>query len=183
MMQFMITMAIVAGILLHEAGAFGPQRMHSRIAVLSPQSGAKVSTWGNNCIAKVYYTSIARKMSQDDTTGGEEVSDGDEEAEIEEEEEEGEEGVREEEDESDEGDEEKEAIEEDPELVALKKQQKELEDKLAAAENQLRAERRSLVNLKDQASESGKGGYFMVQAQVAEFKKSKDAQQKARVAE
>ena len=64
---------------------------------------------------------------------------------------------------------------------AIKEREEELTKKLAELEGKLRTERINTMKVKDKLSESGKTGFFMVQAQVAEFLKKKDADQKIRV--
>ena len=68
-----------------------------------------------------------------------------------------------------------------PEEQAILNKEKELKNQLENLENQLRKARVDLVRVKDKISESGKNGYFIQQAQVAEFLKKKDAEQKERV--
>jgi len=68
-----------------------------------------------------------------------------------------------------------------PEEQAIVNKEKELKNQLENLENQLRKARVDLVRVKDKISESGKNGYFIQQAQVAEFLKKKDAEQKERV--
>jgi molecular chaperone GrpE (heat shock protein) len=68
-----------------------------------------------------------------------------------------------------------------PEEQAILNKEKELKNQLENLENQLRKARADLVRVKDKISESGKNGYFIQQAQVAEFLKKKDAEQKERV--
>ena len=65
--------------------------------------------------------------------------------------------------------------------MAIKEREEELAKKLSDLEGKLRTERVSTMKTKDKLSESGKTGFFMVQAQVAEFLKKKDADQKGRV--
>jgi molecular chaperone GrpE (heat shock protein) len=74
---------------------------------------------------------------------------------------------------------------ESKELSPYEKAVHDLESKLRTEvvnlESLLKVERVSLSKLKDKVSESGKTGFFMVQAQVADFQKKKDIEQKARV--
>ena len=56
-----------------------------------------------------------------------------------------------------------------------------LRKELTDAEVRLKTERTALLRTKDKVSESGKNGYFIVQAQVAEFQKKRDVDQKSRV--
>ena len=69
----------------------------------------------------------------------------------------------------------------DPLQAAILLKEAELSRKLKDLEIYLRSERSSLSRTKDRVSESGKNGYFIVQAQVAEFLKRKEAEQKERV--
>lgn len=64
---------------------------------------------------------------------------------------------------------------------AIKEREEELTKQLADLEGKLRTERVNTMKVKDKLSESGKTGFFMVQAQVAEFLKKKDADQKTSV--
>ena len=73
------------------------------------------------------------------------------------------------------------AEEEDPLVKAIKEREAKLTAEVAQLEAQLRTERANLAKLKDQVSESGKNGYFIVQAQVAEFLKKNEMEQKNRV--
>jgi molecular chaperone GrpE (heat shock protein) len=73
------------------------------------------------------------------------------------------------------------AIELDPYAVAVKALEVELAGEITTKETILKAERNSLSRAKDKASESGKNGYFMIQAKVAEFQKNKAVEQKSRV--
>ena len=73
------------------------------------------------------------------------------------------------------------AIELDPYAVAIKALEGELAGEITTKEMILKAERNSLSRAKDKASESGKNGYFMIQAKVAEFQKNKAVEQKSRV--
>lgn len=77
------------------------------------------------------------------------------------------------------------AAEEVKELSPYEKAVQELETKLKAEVTSLEAllknERNNLLKTKDKVSESGKNGFFIVQAQVAEFQKKRDAEQKSRV--
>ena len=85
------------------------------------------------------------------------------------------------------GDEEEDEEEEIPEEEmseterAVKAEEERLTQELKSLEDKLRAERRELIKVKDKISESGKTGFFMVQAQVSEFLKRKDKEQKSRV--
>lgn len=56
-----------------------------------------------------------------------------------------------------------------------------LEEQLKQAEESLRKERQKLSQAKERESESGKNGFFMIQSQVNEFLKRKDADQKMKV--
>jgi len=73
----------------------------------------------------------------------------------------------------------------EPELSETEKAVKACEEELAkelrALEEKLCQERRSLSRTKDKVSESGKPGFFMIQAKVSEFLKRKDKEQKSRV--
>ena len=86
---------------------------------------------------------------------------------------------------SDDNVENKEAIEEPVELTeeekAIIQKEKEIKNQLELLENELRKSRLDLVRTRDKISESGKNGYFIQQAQVAEFLKKKDIEQKERV--
>jgi molecular chaperone GrpE (heat shock protein) len=77
------------------------------------------------------------------------------------------------------------AAEEVKELSPYEKAVQELENKMKAEVSSLEAmlknERNNLLKTKDKVSESGKNGFFIVQAQVAEFQKKRDADQKSRV--
>ncbi len=84
--------------------------------------------------------------------------------------------------EGDESEEAEEEPEESPLDKAIKEKESELAKELADIEGKLRTERLSTMKTKDKLSESGKTGFFMVQAQVAEFLKKKDTEQKGRVA-
>jgi hypothetical protein len=57
----------------------------------------------------------------------------------------------------------------DPYAEVIKAKEVELNSKIAELENLISFERISLMRLKDKVSESGKSGYFMIQAQVADF--------------
>lgn len=63
----------------------------------------------------------------------------------------------------------------------VKKYQNKLEKDLEYLESSLKFERGLLTNRKDAITMSGKNGYFFVQAEVAEFQKRKEREQKARV--
>jgi molecular chaperone GrpE (heat shock protein) len=78
-------------------------------------------------------------------------------------------------------DEEKEEVAHDPHAEAIKALEKELQSELTSLEAVLKAERLSLSRTRDRVSESGKNGFFIVQAQVADFQRKRDADQKARV--
>ena len=69
--------------------------------------------------------------------------------------------------ESDEDKEDEEEISNDPELLALQEQEKELQLMLKKLEDELRTERKSLTQTKDKLSESGKTGFFIIQAKVS----------------
>jgi len=75
-----------------------------------------------------------------------------------------------------------EKVPEDPEVKLLKEMETKLQSEISQLESQLRMERLSLSKVKDQVSESGKNGFFMVQAQVANFLKKNELDQKNRVA-
>ena len=64
---------------------------------------------------------------------------------------------------------------------AVKDLETSLRSEVSTLESMLKSERTSLLKTKDRVSESGKNGYFIVQAQVAEFQKKRDADQKSRV--
>jgi molecular chaperone GrpE (heat shock protein) len=89
------------------------------------------------------------------------------------------------EDQDNEADEAEGVAEEPPALSPYEQAVKDLENtlrqELSTAEAQLKTERTALLRTKDKVSESGKNGYFIVQAQVAEFQKKRDADQKSRV--
>ena len=68
-----------------------------------------------------------------------------------------------------------------PQQKAIAEKEKELKNQLENLENQLRKSRVDLIRVRDKISESGKNGYFIQQAQVAEFLKKKDVEQKERV--
>ena len=74
-----------------------------------------------------------------------------------------------------------EEVAEDPAVKAQRELEAKLSAEVAQLETQLRNERLGLAKLRDQVSESGKNGYFIVQAQVAEFLKKNEADQKNRV--
>ncbi|KAJ1416961.1 hypothetical protein B484DRAFT_454125 [Ochromonadaceae sp. CCMP2298] len=96
------------------------------------------------------------------------------------EEDEGEEFLEEEEEEKEEEAEmEIEAV--DPVKEAIREREMALAAELSLLDGQLRTERKSLTTLRDKISESGKNGYFIVQAQVSDFMKKRDAEQKRRV--
>lgn len=57
----------------------------------------------------------------------------------------------------------------DPRAEAIKLKEAELAKVVAELENTLRYERMQLAKARDRLSETGKTGYFMVQAQVADF--------------
>lgn len=62
-----------------------------------------------------------------------------------------------------------ESIPKDPKMVAIKELEMKLREELNSAESLLRAERIQLSKTKESVFESGKNGYFMVQAQVNDF--------------
>lgn len=62
-----------------------------------------------------------------------------------------------------------ESTEVDKKAAAIKEYELKLQSEIANLESTLRAERLSLSRLKDKVSESGKAGFFMVQAQVNDF--------------
>eukprot|EP01036_Dinobryon_divergens_P034136 gene34136-44107_t len=68
-------------------------------------------------------------------------------------------------------------IEEDSEenrrSAAIKEYEMKLQKEITDLENILRAERLNLGRIKDRISESGKSGFFMVQAQVNDFQKNR----------
>ena len=64
---------------------------------------------------------------------------------------------------------------------AVKDLETSLKSEVSSLEVLLKNERTNLLKTKDRVSESGKNGYFIVQAQVAEFQKKRDAEQKSRV--
>ena len=69
----------------------------------------------------------------------------------------------------------------DPHEVAIKTLEAQLRTEIINIESNLKSERNALSKVKDKSSESGKNGYFIVQAKVAEFQKVKAVEQKARV--
>lgn len=69
----------------------------------------------------------------------------------------------------------------DLEAQAIEKYEKVLKQQVELFENTLRSERISASKARDKLSESGKAGYFMVQAQVNDFLRKSDAAQKDRV--
>lgn len=69
----------------------------------------------------------------------------------------------------------------DPQQQAIANYEQKLAKDLENLERKLRTERQSLSKLRDKISESGKNGYFIVQAQVNEFQKRRDKDQKTRV--
>ena len=73
------------------------------------------------------------------------------------------------------------ALEEDPQQQQVKELELKLASQVADLESALRSERANLARVKDQVSEAGKNGFFIVQAQVAEFLKKNEAQQKQQV--
>ena len=124
---------------------------------------------------------FAMNDENDDKIG----EDDDEEVELEEEELIGE-VVENDDDEQDEGDDDDdEEVEEeeatDPELIALIEQEKEVKAAFKKLEDELRSERFALRKTKDKLSESGKTGFFIIQAQVNEFLKRKESEQSKRV--
>lgn len=74
------------------------------------------------------------------------------------------------------------SIEEDPVMKQIKEMELKLSAEVSQLEMQLRSERQNAARIKDQISESGKNGYFIIQAQVAEFLKRNENDQKSRVA-
>jgi molecular chaperone GrpE (heat shock protein) len=64
---------------------------------------------------------------------------------------------------------------------AIKAREEELANELRVLEEKLCQERRMLSRTKDNVSESGKPGFFMIQAKVSEFLKRKDKEQRNRV--
>ena len=72
-------------------------------------------------------------------------------------------------------------VELDPYSVAVKDLESQLKNEITMLETSLKSDRNSLSKTKDKASESGKNGYFIVQAKVAEFQKNKAVEQKIRV--
>ena len=73
------------------------------------------------------------------------------------------------------------AAEEDPHQKHIKELEMKLTEQVADLEAALRSERLNLSKVKDQVGDAGKNGYFIVQAQVAEFLKKNDNQQKLQV--
>lgn len=69
----------------------------------------------------------------------------------------------------------------DAKSEAVRAKEVELTKKIAELENTLRSERNRLAISKDRLSETGKNGFFIVQAQVADFLKRRDTDQKNRV--
>lgn len=69
----------------------------------------------------------------------------------------------------------------DPKQQAISNYERKLAQEVDSLERKLRTERLALSKLKDKISESGKNGYFIVQAQVNEFQKRRDQDQKNRV--
>lgn len=65
----------------------------------------------------------------------------------------------------------------DPIEVAIKDRENELKVKIERLESTLRSEKAKLLKLKDRVSESGKMGFYMVQAQVHDFQKKRDTDQ------
>eukprot|EP01039_Chlorochromonas_danica_P008287 gene8287-9137_t len=74
-------------------------------------------------------------------------------------------------------------VEEDPKQIAIAKKEKSLRIELETLEDAIRRDRLELITLKDRLSESGKKGFFLVQAQVNDFLRKKDEQQKQKVAQ
>lgn len=74
-------------------------------------------------------------------------------------------------------------IEKSPLEIAIKLKEDMLEQEVMSLESRLRSERLSLSRARDKISETGKNGYFILQAQVAEFLKKKDVEQKDKVVE
>lgn len=60
-------------------------------------------------------------------------------------------------------------IEEDPHAKAIKEYEDKLLAEISSLETILRGERSNLARIKDKVSESGKAGFFMIQAQVNDF--------------
>ena len=77
--------------------------------------------------------------------------------------------------------EESEVVELDPHEVAVKAMEAQIKAEVLVLETKLKTERVALSKVKDRISESGKNGYFIVQAKVAEFQKVKVVEQKSRV--
>ena len=69
----------------------------------------------------------------------------------------------------------------DPREQAIKDIEKKLQLEVETLENILKSERQLLSKTRDKLTESGKTGFFMVQAQVNEFLKRKDSEQKKKV--
>jgi molecular chaperone GrpE len=72
---------------------------------------------------------------------------------------------------------------EDPETIARKKFEEQLQSELSKAEILLRNERIQLSKTRDKISESGKNGFFLVKAKVNDFLRSKEAQEKELIAQ
>ena len=68
-----------------------------------------------------------------------------------------------------------------PYELAVIELETQLRSELSSLEAILKNERMQLSKKKDSISESGKTGYYIVQAQVAEFQKKRDSDQKSRV--
>ena len=77
--------------------------------------------------------------------------------------------------------EESEVVESDPHEFAIKALESQIKSEILVLETKLKTERVALSKVKDRVSESGKNGYFIVQAKVAEFQKVKVVEQKSRV--
>jgi hypothetical protein len=57
----------------------------------------------------------------------------------------------------------------DPEVLAVEQQEEGLKEELSSIDETLRNQRLRLAKLRDRISESGKNGFFIVQAQVNDF--------------
>lgn len=77
--------------------------------------------------------------------------------------------------------EESEVAELDPHEEAVKALESQIKSEIVMMETKLKTERVALSKVRDRISESGKNGYFIVQAKVAEFQKIKIVEQKSRV--
>lgn len=85
--------------------------------------------------------------------------------------------------EADEGESNNATTNDDPARATEKKLKQDLQAELTKAESVLRNERIQLSRTKDRISESGKNGFFLVKAQVNDFLRTKDAEQKELVAQ